>query len=126
MCEMEGIMNRFEWLEINGKIILRQDFSHLKNVELMNFFNTSHDVIKDRGEKNIIVVTNMDDVIFDEHAAKQFCKLLEVNKPYVSASAIYNACNVQKMALESAASVTNRDFLIFFDKRSVDKWLDSL
>ena len=70
-------MNRFEWTQINGRVVLKQDFSHLENLELMKLLNHSHEVIKDSGERDIIVITNMDDVVFDAQSAKQFCKLLE-------------------------------------------------
>lgn len=119
-------MNRFEWLELEGKTILKQDFSNLNSLELMKFLNHSHDLIKDRGEKDIIVVTNAEQVMFDHQVVKQFCKICEINKPYVSASAIYNATNIQKAAIESAAQLTNRHFLMFYDDKAVNEWIQKL
>ncbi len=118
--------NRFEWLELEGQTILMQDFSNLEGLELMKFLNHSHDLIKDRGDKDIIVVTNVNKVVFDSQITKHFSKVLEINKPYVSASAIYNASNVQKAAIESAAHLTNRNFLMFYDDKAVMNWIDSL
>lgn len=118
--------NRFEWVELDGFSVLMQDFSNLEGLELMKFLNHSHDLIKDRGEKDIVVVTNVEKVLFDHQIIKHFSKILEINKPYVSASAIYNASNVQKAAIESAAQVTNRNFLMFHDAKAVQSWLESL
>lgn len=119
-------MNRFEWLDIDGKTVLKQDFSNLEHLDIMKFLNHSHDLIKDRGEKDIIVVTNMDHVTFDQQVMRHFSRVCEVNKPYVSASAIYNASSVQRAAIESVAHLTNRRFLMFNDEKAIEAWLESL
>lgn len=119
-------MNRFEWIEIEGKTILKQDFSNLEHLEIMKFLNHSHDIIKDRGEKNIIVVSNISKVNFDHQIMQHFSKICEINKPYVGASAIYNATSVQKAAIESAAHLTNRRFLMFYDEKAINTWLETL
>ncbi len=120
------MINRFEWTDINGRTVLKQDFSHLKQAELMKFLNFSHELIKDRNEKNIIVVTNADQTIFDHQVMKHFGKICETNKPYIGASAIYNCTFVARAAIESAAQLSNRSFLMFYDDKAVEKWLDSL
>lgn len=119
-------MERFQWTEVHGKIVLKQDFSNLQHLELMKFLNHSHDMIKERGESDIIVVTNLENVVFDHQVIKHFCKVCEVNKPFVGASAIYNAGMVQRAAIESSGQITNRDFLMFFDDKAVEKWLNTL
>lgn len=119
-------MERLEWTEVHGKTVLKQDFSHLEHLDIMRLMDKSHEEIEARGEKGIIVVTNLKDVVFDHQVVKHFCKICESNKPYVGASAIFNAGNVQKAAIESAAHLSNRDFLMFYDDKAIQKWLDSL
>lgn len=119
-------MERLEWTEVHGKTVLKQDFSHLEHLDIMRLLTKSHEAIVERGEKDIIVITDLKDVVFDHQVVKHFCKICEVNKPYIGASAIYNAGNVQKAAIESAGHQSNRDFLMFYDDRAIQKWLDTL
>lgn len=119
-------MNHFEWLEIDGKTVLKQDFSYMDHLEIMKFLNHSHDLIKDKGERDIIVVTNLAGVNFDQQVMRHFSRVCEVNKPFVSASAIYNATSIQRAAIESVAQLTNRHFLMFNDEKAIEEWLESL
>lgn len=118
--------NRFQWMEVNGRTVLKQDFSNLKQTDLMKFLNMSHELIKDRDEKGIIVVTNADQAVFDHQVMKHFSRICEINKPYIGASAIYNCAFVTRAAIESAAQLSNRSFLMFHDDEAAEKWLESL
>lgn len=119
-------MERFQWTEVHGKVVLKQDFSNLEHLELMNYLGRSHDLIKARGAADIILVTNLDNVVLDHQVIKHFCKICEVNKPYIGASAIYNAGAVQRAAIEASGEKTNRNFLLFYDDKAVEKWLNTL
>lgn len=119
-------MERFQWTEVHGKVVLKQDFSNLQQLELMKLLSDSHQMIKERGEEGIIIVTNLENVVFDHSVVKHFSKITENNRPYVGASAIYNAGAVQRAAIESSSHMTNRDFLLFFDDKAVEKWLNTL
>ena len=119
-------MNRFNWIEVNNMVILKQNFSNLNDLELSQMLKKSNDTLKERGESEVIVVTNADGVIFSAETLDQICKIFEKNKPFVSASAFYNVTEYQKSAILSAAQMTNRSFLMFHDEEAVNIWLDSL
>lgn len=119
-------MNRFNWIEINNKVVLKQDFSNLNGTDLSQMLKKCPDVIKARGTADVIVITNVEGVIFSAEILEQFCKIFEKNKPFVSASAFYNATEYQKSSILSAAHVTNRSFLMFHDEKAIEVWLDSL
>lgn len=119
-------MDRFNWIEINNKVVLKQNFSNLNSKELSQMLKQSNEVIKERGTADVIVVTNVEGVIFSAEALEQFRKIFEKNKPFVGASAFYNATEYQKSAILSAAQVSNRSFLMFHDEKAINVWLDSL
>lgn len=119
-------MERFQWTEVHGRIVLKQDFSNLEHLELMKYLDQCHELIKAKGASDIILVTNLDNVGLDHQVVKHFCKICEVNRPYIGASAIYNAGAVQRATIEASAEKTNRKFLLFYDDKAVEKWLNTL
>lgn len=119
-------MARFEWSTINEKLVLKQDFSTLSGEELMKALQQSHLEIKSKGNRKIVVITNIRDLKFDRHVTKAFEELSEKNKPYVAESAIFGVGTIQKVAIESVGRITGRHYNIYREEKDVQAWLESL
>lgn len=119
-------MSRFEWKHISGKHVLKQDFSGLGGKDLLDALHESHETIRNRGQKEIVVMTNIKNLHFDKEVTKAFEELSQKNKEFVRESAIYGVGTIQKVAIRSVGQITGRHYNIFEDENETQKWIQTL
>jgi len=119
-------MDRFRWVLYNGKSVLYQDFSNLRKDELVSILEQSHKRIAEKGETDIIVVTNINSINFDRNTTKVFEEVSGKNKAFVRKSALYGVGTWQRVAIEAVGKLTGREFAIFKTSEEIDRWLNEL
>jgi len=120
--ERRNTMDRFQWTTVNGKTVLKQDFSDLGRDEMKDYLIKSHEVIKAKGKRDIVVMTNIRNLKFDRQITKAFEELSKKNKDYVMESAIFGVGTLQKVAIEAVGRLTGRHFNIFREEQEAMHW----
>lgn len=96
---------RMQWLEHNGKKILYYDFSNLGNneeeltIQLLQYFQQQY---KLRNTPNLLVITNLDNMIDNAKVKTAFNEFRATGKPYIARSAVINAKGGIKFLVKTA------------------------
>ncbi|MDK2865921.1 MAG: hypothetical protein PWP51_741 [Clostridiales bacterium] len=117
-------MERLKWETDKGYNVLKVDFSNLDQDALIDAFDVTHHEIVNSGEENIVVITNIENVMFDRKVTRLFEAMSEKHKPFISLSAFYSANILQKMAIEAIGKLTEREFHIFRSEDELKVWMD--
>ncbi|MCK8059995.1 MULTISPECIES: hypothetical protein [unclassified Fusibacter] len=119
-------MERFKWSTYDGKLVLRQDFSGLSSDELLNMFKESQQIIRERGQRELIVITNLKNARFNKAATKGIEELAMANRSIVKKSAIFGVGLLQKMKFDSLGKLTGRQFEVFKEETEAQDWIRTL
>jgi hypothetical protein len=119
-------MERFKWSTYDGKLVLHQDFSGLSKSELINHFQESHFRIRNKGCRDLIVITNIRNIKIDKNTSIEFENLAKYNKTFIKESAVYGVGPLQKVALESVGRLTGRRFSVFREETEAQDWIRQL
>lgn len=120
-------MERFKWMDTGKYKCLIQDFSNTKPDELKTLIEESHKQIKSHCQKNkAIVITNIQNTVFDKETTHILGEFAEKNKPYIQDSSMYGVEVYHKVAIQSIGKMKGRDFKLFKEKEEALKWLDDL
>ncbi len=119
-------MTRFKWISNSNHTVLRQDFSGLTSVDLAPVIEQCHEEVKKKGKKDIIILTNIENIKFDRNTTHLFQELMTKNKPFVKESCIYGVGSLQKITIETVAKLTGRKLNLFKTEAEALNWLDKL
>ena len=105
--------NRIKWETTNGQKVLKLDFSNLNGIDFLEAMEKSHEIIVSQDCENLIVMTDIYNVIFDRKTIKQFKTISFKNKQYIDMSLFFRVNTIQKMTIEAVGKLINREFHLF-------------
>ena len=93
----------------NGNDVLKLDFSNLNGFDFLEAMEKSHEIIASKGSENLIVMTDIHNVILDRKTTKLFKAISHQNKQYIGMSLFFPVNTIQKMTCLLYTSPSPRD-----------------
>jgi hypothetical protein len=100
-------MKRIKFIRYKGKRILFVDSSNCTASEALELFHNSHEVVKTQKKASLLSLVNIYNVGYNLELIQASREYLELNKPFLKATAIYNASYLHKFIFHSV--------IIFYD-----------
>ncbi len=100
-------LKRLKFIRHQGKRILFVDSSNCTAEEALDLFHNSYDIVKSQRKGSLLSLVNVFNVGYSLELIQASRNYLELNKPYIKATAIFNANYLHKFIFQSV--------IIFYD-----------
>lgn len=108
----------------SGKIVLIEDFSHLKSgPEFDATMQTAREYIASQPPASVLIVTDVTGVRFDQDMLKKTKDFTVSNTPHIKSVAVVGIAGLLQIGLLAVIRVTGRSFKLFENRESAIEWL---
>ena len=109
-----------------GKKIICLNFSGLKSLEeISKVIEEAKPVIRNSEQNSVYVLSNIEEMHFNNKIRDMFTEFTGGNKVYVKASAIIGATGLQSFVINAINKLAGRQLKSFSDATSAKDWLAS-
>jgi len=119
-------MERFRWEGIGNRIVLKQDFSDLNNIEVKKYIKKAENMIKNRGVKNIIVLANVKNINIDKYTLKIIENSYCQNKGYIERVIIYGLENNIQIKQKFSKELIDKKIDVFKKENEAMQWINNI
>lgn len=120
-------MSNFDKIIHKGKTIIYVDFSNLKKVdEIYMVVDEVKPIIRSNPKFSALILTNFENMHFNNDVFKKFSEYAKGNKEYVKASAVIGLSGLIKVMYSGFSKVTNRSYKVCDTKTEALDYLASL
>lgn len=116
-------MKRVDFIEHQGKKILRLDFSGLTPEELADPIREAREIIKDQPPSSLLTMTNVKGARFNNQTVETLKEFARGNEPFVSRAALVGLEGLQKLVLTAVSKFTGRNFYVCGDEEEAKERL---
>ncbi len=107
-------MSRINFVEYQGKRILIEDFSHLKQgKEFLDTIEEAQKLITSQPPKSVLAVLDATNAHYDVEIIGRMKEFVKANGPYIKSSAVVGVSGLLLIALNTLSSVSGRKFPMF-------------
>ncbi|MBN1950913.1 MAG: STAS/SEC14 domain-containing protein [Bacteroidales bacterium] len=114
---------KIEWLQYNGKEILFNDRSGLRDDSIIKNSDIAVKTVLDSGKKDILYLVDNSNTILVPHVKDHIKKGANEIKPYIKKLAVVGPNAAQKVLLNVLSALTGMNIKVFADMESAQEWL---
>ncbi len=114
---------RVMFIRHKQKEILQLDFSECLYEELMTLVTKSRDIISQQPPNSLLVFTNLADIRINKDVAKTMREYLELNKPFIKASAVIGITSQTQVLFNTIITLARREIKVFDNEAAAKDWL---
>lgn len=105
------------------KEILNLDFSECVYEELVAHIAKARDIISQQPPNSLLVLTNVTNMHINKDVAKTLREYLELNKPFVKASAVIGITSQTQVLFNTIITLARREIKVFDNEAAAKDWL---
>lgn len=120
------MMRKPDIIKHNGKQIIYLDFSNLKKKEqIIDLEIEGGELIQDQKFNSALVLTNMENMFFNNEIRTIFIKIARENSPYIKGAAVIGLYGLISLMYKGFLLATGRNIKLFKSKEEALKYLTS-
>lgn len=112
-----------KWITFQGKEILLNDRSNLREGDLINNVNNAVKIIEASGKKDILYLVNNSNTIITPEVKELIKKAGNQLKPYLKQTAVIGPNPAQKILINILSKITGMNIKIFDTLEDAKAWL---
>jgi hypothetical protein len=114
---------KIEWISYQGKEILFNNRSNLRNQDIIENSDQAVKTIKESGKKDILYLVDNSNTILVPHVKDHIKKGGKEISPYIKKIAVLGTNNAQRILLNILSTITGMNIKVFDEIESAKKWL---
>jgi hypothetical protein len=118
-----GMMDRFQFIEHQGKKILLVEFGNCPKPEMFELLKHVQATIAEEAPNTVLTLADFTGAHVDKEIAEEMKKILTMDRPFVKRSAWVGTASLPKVFYENFKSFSQRDFPAFETREAAMDWL---
>ena len=114
---------KIQWINHNGKEILLNDRSNLRDQAIIENVKQAVDLIKGSGKEDILYLVDNSNTIIVPHVKDYIKKAGKELSPYIEKTAVVGANTAQKVLLNILSTLTGMNIRAFEEMEAAKNWL---
>jgi hypothetical protein len=117
-------MNRVRWIEHNGKRILFEDMSGLRDpADIYEVFDTSTALICKQPEASVLLITDVTGARYNPSVVNRLKENTKLTTPYMKAYVVVGITGLTRVVLNSVVLFTGQDIKMCHSIEEAKEWL---